>query len=110
MITLDVRTLRDRVGEEIAVGEWFAITQDRIDLAAGKRVITAEKRELLAASHPVEFRILRISIVPEENYRGCIFRNYACHVELLWATKRHKHLTSLSLCLVCFFVATLTTT
>ena len=30
MITLDVRTLRDRVGQEIAVGEWFAVTQERI--------------------------------------------------------------------------------
>ena len=27
----DVNTLRDRVGEEIAVGEWFPITQARID-------------------------------------------------------------------------------
>ena len=31
MITLDVRTLRDRVGEEIALGDWFPITQERID-------------------------------------------------------------------------------
>ena len=30
MITLDVRTLRDRVGQEIAVGNWFEISQDRI--------------------------------------------------------------------------------
>jgi acyl dehydratase len=29
-ITLDVRGLRDRVGQEIAVGNWFEITQDRI--------------------------------------------------------------------------------
>ena len=29
-LTLDVRTLRDRVGEEIAVGDWFEITQARI--------------------------------------------------------------------------------
>jgi acyl dehydratase len=27
----DVRTLRDRIGEEIAVGDWFEITQSRID-------------------------------------------------------------------------------
>jgi acyl dehydratase len=27
----DVRSLRDRIGEEIAVGEWFEITQARID-------------------------------------------------------------------------------
>src|SRR5215216_5358793 len=27
----DVGALRNRIGEEIAVGEWFAITQDRID-------------------------------------------------------------------------------
>jgi acyl dehydratase len=27
----DVNTLRDRIGEEIAVGEWFPITQARID-------------------------------------------------------------------------------
>jgi acyl dehydratase len=27
----DVMTLRDRIGEEIAVGDWFAITQARID-------------------------------------------------------------------------------
>jgi acyl dehydratase len=31
MLTLDVRTLRDRVGEEIAVGDWLEITQARID-------------------------------------------------------------------------------
>jgi acyl dehydratase len=31
MITLDVRTLRDRVGQEIAVGEWTAISQAQID-------------------------------------------------------------------------------
>src|SRR5260221_12989946 len=27
----DVRSLRDRIGKEIAVGEWFEITQARID-------------------------------------------------------------------------------
>jgi len=31
MITVDVRTLRDRVNQEIAVGDWFAITQERIN-------------------------------------------------------------------------------
>jgi acyl dehydratase len=31
MITVDVRTLHDRAGQEIAVGDWFAVTQDRID-------------------------------------------------------------------------------
>jgi len=31
MTTLDVRTLRDRVGQEIAVGDWFEISQDRIN-------------------------------------------------------------------------------
>jgi acyl dehydratase len=31
MITIDVRTLRDRVGQEIAVGNWFEISQDRIN-------------------------------------------------------------------------------
>jgi acyl dehydratase len=31
MITLDVRTLRDRVGAEIAVGEWTTISQAQID-------------------------------------------------------------------------------
>ena len=30
MIEIDIATLRDRVGEEIAVGDWFEITQDRI--------------------------------------------------------------------------------
>ena len=30
MIDIDVATLRDRIGEEIAVGDWFDITQDRI--------------------------------------------------------------------------------
>jgi acyl dehydratase len=30
MITVDVRTLRDQVGQEIAVGEWFAVSQERI--------------------------------------------------------------------------------
>jgi acyl dehydratase len=29
-MTLDVRTLRDRVGQEVAVGNWFEVTQDRI--------------------------------------------------------------------------------
>jgi acyl dehydratase len=27
----DVRTLRDRIGEEIAVGDWFEVSQARID-------------------------------------------------------------------------------
>ena len=31
MITLDVRTLRDRVGQEIAVGEWTTISQAQIE-------------------------------------------------------------------------------
>jgi acyl dehydratase len=31
MITLDVRLLRDRVGQEIAVGEWTRISQAQID-------------------------------------------------------------------------------
>jgi acyl dehydratase len=31
MITLDVRTLRDRVGQEIAVGDWTTISQAQID-------------------------------------------------------------------------------
>jgi acyl dehydratase len=30
MITIDVRSLRERVGQEIAVGEWFTVAQDRI--------------------------------------------------------------------------------
>jgi acyl dehydratase len=30
-LTLDVRTLRDRVGEEIAVSDWLQISQARID-------------------------------------------------------------------------------
>jgi acyl dehydratase len=31
MITVDVRTLRDKVGQEIAVSEWLEITQERIN-------------------------------------------------------------------------------
>jgi acyl dehydratase len=31
MITVDVRTLRDRVGQEIAVGEWTTMSQAQID-------------------------------------------------------------------------------
>jgi acyl dehydratase len=31
MITIDVRTLRDRVGQEIALSGWLTITQERID-------------------------------------------------------------------------------
>ena len=31
MIALDVRTLRDRIGQEIAVGDWFEIAQARIN-------------------------------------------------------------------------------
>jgi acyl dehydratase len=31
MITLDVRTLRDRVGQQIALGEWTTISQAQID-------------------------------------------------------------------------------
>jgi acyl dehydratase len=31
MISLDVRTLRDRVGQEIAVGQWTTISQAQID-------------------------------------------------------------------------------
>src|SRR5262249_5929517 len=31
MIALDVRTLHDRVGQEIAVGQWTSISQEQID-------------------------------------------------------------------------------
>ena len=31
MLRVDVRTLRDRVGEEIAVGDWFEVSQERIN-------------------------------------------------------------------------------
>jgi len=31
MIDIDVRTIRDRVGEEIAVSDWLPVTQARID-------------------------------------------------------------------------------
>ena len=31
MITLDVSTLRDRVGQEVAVSGWLEVTQDRIN-------------------------------------------------------------------------------
>jgi acyl dehydratase len=31
MIDIDVRTIGGRVGEEIAVSDWLAVTQDRID-------------------------------------------------------------------------------
>src|SRR5256712_12459456 len=31
MIELDVSTLRDRIGQEIAVGDWFEIAQARIN-------------------------------------------------------------------------------
>jgi acyl dehydratase len=31
MIDIDVRTLRDRIGEELATSEWFEISQERID-------------------------------------------------------------------------------
>jgi hypothetical protein len=34
----DVRSLRDRLGEEIAVSEWLQITQARIDAFAGRGV------------------------------------------------------------------------
>src|SRR5439155_27269616 len=31
MLTLEVRTLRHRLGEEIAVGDWLEVTQERIN-------------------------------------------------------------------------------
>jgi acyl dehydratase len=31
MITIDVNTLRDRVGHELAVGDWVEISQDRVN-------------------------------------------------------------------------------
>jgi acyl dehydratase len=31
MVALDVRTLGDCVGQEVAVGDWFVVTQDRIN-------------------------------------------------------------------------------
>jgi acyl dehydratase len=31
MIEVDVRTLRDRVGQEIAVSDWYEVTQPKID-------------------------------------------------------------------------------
>jgi acyl dehydratase len=34
MVEIDVRTLRDKVGQELAVSDWFAITQDTINMFA----------------------------------------------------------------------------
>jgi acyl dehydratase len=34
MIDIDIRTITDRVGQEIAVSDWLAVTQERIDLFA----------------------------------------------------------------------------
>jgi len=34
MIDIDIRTITDRVGQEIAVSDWLPVTQERIDLFA----------------------------------------------------------------------------
>jgi acyl dehydratase len=34
MIDIDIRTIKDRVGEEIAVSDWLPVTQERIELFA----------------------------------------------------------------------------
>jgi len=34
MIEIDITSIRDRVGRELAVSDWYAVTQERIDLFA----------------------------------------------------------------------------
>jgi acyl dehydratase len=34
MIDIDIRTIKDRVGQEIAVSDWLPVTQERIELFA----------------------------------------------------------------------------
>ena len=48
-----------------------------IDLPTGKRVESTEKRKLIAAFDPIHFRVVRICVLPDENYRGRIFRSGA---------------------------------
>jgi hypothetical protein len=45
----------------------------RIKLPAGKRMIAAEKLELLAAPDQIDFRIVWISLVTKENYCRGVF-------------------------------------
>jgi acyl dehydratase len=60
MITLDVRTLRDRVGQEIAVGEWTTVSQAQIDRfaeATGDRQWIHIDRERAARDSPFKTTI-----------------------------------------------------
>src|SRR5262249_55071658 len=60
MITLDVHTLRDRVGQEIAVGEWTTISQAQIDQfaeATGDRQWIHVDVERAAAESPFKATI-----------------------------------------------------
>src|SRR3954464_14796836 len=60
MITLDVRTLRARVGQEIAIGEWTTISQAQIDQfaeATGDRQWIHVDAERAAAESPFKTTI-----------------------------------------------------
>jgi acyl dehydratase len=71
MITVDVRTLRDRVGQEIAVGEWTTISQAQIDQfaeATGDRQWIHLDAERAARESPFKTTIahgfLTLSLIP----------------------------------------------
>ncbi len=49
----------------------------RVDLPAGKRMKATEKSEFVTALDPENFRILRICVLPEKNYRRRVFGNCA---------------------------------
>jgi acyl dehydratase len=60
MITLDVRTLRDQVGQEIAVGDWTTVSQAQIDQfaeATGDRQWIHVDRERAARESPFKTTI-----------------------------------------------------
>ena len=60
-----------------------------IDLAAGKGMKAAEKRELIVSLYPENFRILQIGVLAKKNYCSSVFRDYFRHTQL-FVTKRHK--------------------
>ena len=60
MIDIDVRTLKDRLGQEIAVSDWLEVTQDRIERfadATGDRQWIHVDRARAAAESPFKTTI-----------------------------------------------------
>ncbi len=62
---------RRRLGIRCIANVYFSVA--RVDLSARKSVKTAQKREFIATFDPENFRIVRISIVPQKDDSGRVF-------------------------------------